>query len=183
LPARREQVEFEIMAKLNSVPLYPIGLPAGDISVNLCKNKTPEGKFQIARVLQPGGPLEGEFEVLFEGDEPGADAFARQLVDKEYPGLRWKPHIRSAVADSFDELEDETGPPTPADLTRPLRRLAAAILLQAVEDMRYWNPNVRRDALLFLLPRDRYFREHLELMLTVSRTDQRSFRRWMSKFF
>jgi hypothetical protein len=68
------------MAKLNSVPLYPINLSAGGIPVNLCKNKTPEGKFQIARVLKPGGPQEGEFEVLYEGDESGADAFARQQV-------------------------------------------------------------------------------------------------------
>jgi hypothetical protein len=81
-------LEFRIMAKLNSVPLYPTGLTAGGIPVNLCRNKTPDGKFQIARVLQPGGPLEGEFEVLYEGDEPGANEFARQLVDKEYPGLR-----------------------------------------------------------------------------------------------
>jgi hypothetical protein len=81
-------LEFRIMAKLKSVPLYPIGLNAGGIPVSLCKNKTPEGKFQIARVLQPGGPLEAEFEVLYEGDGPGADEFARQLVDKEYPGLR-----------------------------------------------------------------------------------------------
>jgi hypothetical protein len=71
------------MAKLNSVPLYPISL---HVVANLCKNKTPDGKFQIARVLKPGGPLEGEFEVLFEGDEPSADAFARQLIGKEYPG-------------------------------------------------------------------------------------------------
>ena len=80
-----------------------------------------------------------------------------------------------------DELEDEPEPPAPADLTRPLRRLAAAILVQAIEDLRFWNPNVRRDALSFLLPRDRHFHEHLQLMLTVSRTDQRSFRRYMSK--
>lgn len=58
------------------------------IPVNLCKNKTPGGRFQIARVLLPGGPKEGEFEVLFEGNEPQANDFARQLVDEEYPGLR-----------------------------------------------------------------------------------------------
>jgi hypothetical protein len=69
------------MAKLSSVPLYPSGLTAGGIPVNLCKNTTPEGKFQIARVLQPGGPLEGEFEVLYEGHESGADEFARWLID------------------------------------------------------------------------------------------------------
>ena len=76
------------MAKLSSVPLCPSGLTAGGVPVNLCKNKTPEGKFQVARVLQPGGPLEGEFEVLYEGDESRADEFARQLIDQEYPGFR-----------------------------------------------------------------------------------------------
>jgi hypothetical protein len=76
------------MAKLNSAPLYPTTLVAGDIPVNLCLNKTPEGKFQIARVLKPGGPQEGEFEILYEGDESGAREFARQLTDKEFPGLR-----------------------------------------------------------------------------------------------
>lgn len=75
------------MTKLNSVPLYPITLTAGGMPVNLCKNKTAEGKFQIARVLKPGGPQEGEFEVLYEGDESGADAFAHQQIDKEYPRL------------------------------------------------------------------------------------------------
>jgi hypothetical protein len=76
------------MAKLNSLPLYPVTLTGGGIPVNLCKNKTPDGTFQIARVLKPGGPLEGDFKILYEGDEAGADAFARQQVDSEYPGLR-----------------------------------------------------------------------------------------------
>jgi hypothetical protein len=76
------------MAKLRSMPLYPENLLRGSIPVNLCKNKTPEGVFQIARVLSPGGPQEGEFEVLHEGDEAGADVFWNQLVDKEYPGLK-----------------------------------------------------------------------------------------------
>lgn len=56
--------------------------------MNLVKNKTPEGKFQIARVLAPGGPQEGEFEVLWNGDsEAEADAFSRQQVEKDFPGL------------------------------------------------------------------------------------------------
>jgi hypothetical protein len=75
------------MPKLNAAPLYPITLTASGIPMNLCKNKTPEGVFQIARVLKPGGPQEGEFEVLYEGDEAGADAFARELAAKENPGL------------------------------------------------------------------------------------------------
>jgi hypothetical protein len=76
------------MAKLNSVPLYPTNLSANGIPVNLCKNRTPEGKFQIARVLKPGGPQEGEFEVLWEGDsEWKADAFSKQQIERDFPGL------------------------------------------------------------------------------------------------
>jgi hypothetical protein len=77
-----------MMAKLRSVPLYPVSLFVGGIPANLCKNKTPDGKFQIARVLKPGGPQEGEFEVLWEGDsESEAEAFARIEAEKEFPGL------------------------------------------------------------------------------------------------
>ncbi len=76
------------MAKLNSVPLYPINLSANGIPVNLCKNKTPEGKFQIARVLKPGGVQEGEFEILWEGEnEFEADAFSTQEIERDFPGL------------------------------------------------------------------------------------------------
>ena len=76
------------MAKLQSVPLYPVNLVVGGIPANLSKNRTPEGKFQIARVLKPGGPQEGEFEVLWEGDsEYEADEFARQEAEKAFPGL------------------------------------------------------------------------------------------------
>jgi hypothetical protein len=76
------------MAKLRSVPLYPVTLSVGGLPANLCKNKTPEGKFQIARVLKPGGPHEGEFEILWEGDrEDEAEAFARIQAEKEFPGL------------------------------------------------------------------------------------------------
>lgn len=76
------------MVKLRSVPLYPVTLSVGGVPANLCKNKTPEGKFQIARVLRPGGPQEGEFEVLWEGNsEDEAEAFARIQAEKEFPGL------------------------------------------------------------------------------------------------
>lgn len=69
------------MAKLKSQPLFPVTLTANGVPVNLCKNRTPEGKFQIARILKPGGPQEGEFEVLWEGDsELEADAFARSQI-------------------------------------------------------------------------------------------------------
>jgi hypothetical protein len=79
------------MAKLNSVPLYPITLTAGR-PVNLCLNKTPEGIFQIAKVLKPGAPQEGEFEVLLEDDdETGAREFACDYVDQSFPGLRNQP--------------------------------------------------------------------------------------------
>lgn len=76
------------MAKLQSAPLYPVTLSVGGVPANLCKNKTPEGKFQIARVLKPGGPQEGDFEVLWEGDsEEEAENFARKEAEKEFPGL------------------------------------------------------------------------------------------------
>lgn len=76
------------MSKLRSVPPYPVNLSVGGVPQNLCKNKTPEGKFQIARVLQPGGPPEGEFEVLWEGDsESEAEEFARIEAEKTFPGL------------------------------------------------------------------------------------------------
>jgi hypothetical protein len=79
------------MAKLRSVPLYPVNLSVGGIPANLCKNKTPDGKFQIARILKPGGPQEGEFEILWEGDsEKEAENFARIEAEKEFPGLLTK---------------------------------------------------------------------------------------------
>jgi hypothetical protein len=76
------------MAKLRSVPLFPITLGGGGIPVNLCLNKRPEGKFQIAKVLKPGGPQEGEFELLKEfDDEYSAREYARSQVRKDFPGL------------------------------------------------------------------------------------------------
>jgi len=76
------------MAKLRSSPLYPVTLSVRGIPANLVKNKTPDGRFQIARVLQPGGPLEGDFEVLWEGDsEAEAEEFARTQVEKDSPGI------------------------------------------------------------------------------------------------
>jgi hypothetical protein len=76
------------MSKLDSAPLYPVTLSVGGVPANLCKNKTPDGKFQIARVLKPGGPQEGEFDVLWEGyDESEAEEFARMEAEKNFPGL------------------------------------------------------------------------------------------------
>jgi hypothetical protein len=76
------------MAKLRATPWYPVNLSVGGVPVNLVKNRTPEGKFQIAKVLSPGGPGEGEFEVLWEGDsEAEAEAFALTQIEKESPGL------------------------------------------------------------------------------------------------
>jgi hypothetical protein len=76
------------MAKLRSVPLYPVNLSVGGIPANLVKNRTPEGKFQIARVLKSGGPLEGDFELLWEGEsEAEAEAYARAEAEREFPGI------------------------------------------------------------------------------------------------
>jgi hypothetical protein len=54
------------MAKLRSVPLYPTTLVMNNPGANLILNMTHEGQFQIARVLRPGGPQEGDFEVLYK---------------------------------------------------------------------------------------------------------------------
>jgi hypothetical protein len=76
------------MAKLSSAPLYPVNLSVGGIPANLVKNRTPEGKFQIAKVLKSGGPRKGEFELLWEGEsEEEAEAFARTQAEKEFPGI------------------------------------------------------------------------------------------------
>lgn len=76
------------MVKLRSTSLYPVNLSAGGIPTNLVKNRTPDGIFQIARVLQAGGPQDGEFEVLWEGDsEADAEAFARAQAEKDFPGV------------------------------------------------------------------------------------------------
>ena len=76
------------MSKLRSVPLYPVNLLVGGLPTNLCKNKTPDGKFQIVKVLKPGGPQEGEFQVLWEGDnEFEGEEFAKIEVEKTFPGL------------------------------------------------------------------------------------------------
>ena len=76
------------MAKLTSAPLYPVTLTGGGIPINLVLNKTPEGKFQIAKVNKPGGPQEGDFDVLQEfEDEYSAREYARSRVHQDFPGL------------------------------------------------------------------------------------------------
>jgi len=76
------------MSKLRSSPLYPVNLLVGGIPANLVKNRTPDGKFQIAKVISPGGPQEGDFEVLWEGDsEAEAEAFARTQAERDSPGI------------------------------------------------------------------------------------------------
>jgi len=47
--------------KLRSQPLYPISF---SVVHNLVLNLTPEGQFQAVRVLKPGLPKEGDFEVV-----------------------------------------------------------------------------------------------------------------------
>ncbi len=77
-----------MMSKLRSAPLYPVNLSAGGVPLNLCKNKTPDGRFQIARVLEAGGPQEGDFEILWEGNsESEAEEFARLEAERSHPGL------------------------------------------------------------------------------------------------
>lgn len=73
--------------KLRSQPLYPVTKAAKGFPTNMVLNLTPDGKFQIARVLKPGGPTEGEFEILFEGSEEECEKFWRDQVRKDFPGL------------------------------------------------------------------------------------------------
>jgi hypothetical protein len=61
-----QQREQGKLNKIRSQPLYPISF---SVRHNLTLNLTPEGQFQAVRVLKPGLPDEGEFEVLFEGSE------------------------------------------------------------------------------------------------------------------
>lgn len=73
---------------LDSAPLFPINLAGNGFPTNLVLNRTPSGQYQIARVLKPGGPKEGDFEILFTADsEQECRAFARQQVDKDFPGM------------------------------------------------------------------------------------------------
>ena len=60
---------------LRSQPLYPISF---SVVHNLVL--TPEGQFQAVRVVRPGKPDEGDFEVLFEGSKEKCLAFLRKLV-------------------------------------------------------------------------------------------------------
>jgi hypothetical protein len=76
-----------------------------------------------------------------------------------------------------DEWEGIPDPPEPPDPHWSVRRLAAAVLLRAVMDSQFTDPHIRRDAMLFLSPRDDRFREHLQLTLRVSGVNQRWFRR------
>ena len=76
------------MAKLDSVPLFPKsllfkgGMPTGHYM------KTPDGKFQVARVVKGGGASEADYEVLFTGpDEKSARDFLDDLVRKGLNGL------------------------------------------------------------------------------------------------
>jgi hypothetical protein len=51
--------------KLDSVSLTNI--VARGFPTNLVKSETPSGTWEVARVLAPGGPKEGEFQLLWEG--------------------------------------------------------------------------------------------------------------------
>jgi hypothetical protein len=73
--------------KLKSVPPYPSNIAANGIPTNLVWNLTPEGTFQIARVLVPGGAAENDFELLFEGSKEQCDVFLHQQIEKDFPGL------------------------------------------------------------------------------------------------
>jgi hypothetical protein len=74
--------------KLQSAsPQYPSHVVANGIPTNFVRNVTPEGEYQVARVLIGGGPAENDFELLFAGSRVGAEEFLRQIIEKEFPGL------------------------------------------------------------------------------------------------
>lgn len=73
--------------KLQSADGYPVSIFAKGIPTNLVRNLTPEGKYQIARVLKPGKPTEGDFEILFEGSQQECEKFLWQQVESDFPGL------------------------------------------------------------------------------------------------
>ena len=74
---------------LDSVPLWPQSFSANGIPTNFVLNQTPDGQFQVARVLLSGGPKEGDFEILFSSQSrEECMSFLREQVEKDFPGLR-----------------------------------------------------------------------------------------------
>jgi hypothetical protein len=71
--------------KLRSLSPWP---KSYDWLHGLTLNRTPEGQFQAVRVLKPGKPEEGEFEVMFEGTHDDCRAYLRNVVrqDRERQG-------------------------------------------------------------------------------------------------
>jgi hypothetical protein len=70
-----------------------------------------------------------------------------------------------------DDLEDDSLDPRDIptrDLTRPVRRLAAAVLVQAVLDSRLQAECHRQDAAQFLYPQSEAAREHLTRMAELA---------------
>lgn len=75
--------------KLQSqVPKYPSSVVANGVFTNFVRNLTPDGVYQIARILDANAR---EYEVLFEGSQPDGEQFLRDLVEKEFPGLMNQP--------------------------------------------------------------------------------------------
>ena len=72
--------------KLASAPTYPITYSPG-MATNMVLNLTPDGKYQAARVLNPGASSEADFEVLFEGTLQECDAALQNMTHQEFPGL------------------------------------------------------------------------------------------------
>ncbi len=78
--------------KLQSVHPYPVSVSANGFPTNFVRNLTPSGKYQIARVLVPGGSAENDFELLFEGAQHECEEFLRDKIDEEFPGLMQQAH-------------------------------------------------------------------------------------------
>lgn len=73
--------------KLESAPKFPVSVSANGFPTNFVRNQTPSGKWQIARVLLPGGPAENDLELLFEGSREDCEEFLYGKIEEEFPGL------------------------------------------------------------------------------------------------
>jgi hypothetical protein len=72
----------------------------------------------------------------------------------------------------YDDVEDDDPDPLKnptRDLNRPIRKLAAAVLLRAVQDSKLGAaPYFKEDATRFLYPSSEPARAHLELVATLA---------------
>jgi hypothetical protein len=71
--------------KLRSLSPWP---KSYDWLHSLTLNLTPDGRFQAVRILKPGSPEEGEFEILFEGSQDECVAHMKNVVNQDRESQR-----------------------------------------------------------------------------------------------